>query len=446
MLENESHPSISRLALAVLSALVLVHILLASWYSSITPYRQAGYYRTGHSIIPDIGAPDERQHANYIRRFMTGQGFGVLDPKDPNLGENYQVHQPPAYYLLATGWAKLAQAEGVEAHDDGIKLRFLNALIGAGTVVGTFFLGFWGHRRIEVGLIAAAFVALLPMNIALSGAISNDPLLFLLCTWVLALLARSVREGWDWKGVIWIGVLTGLAMLTKTTALALVPVILVAAFLKRPTIAQFGAAAGIALVFAMPWWLRNMSLYGDPFALKQFNLAFAGSPQAQAQIDGLGLPTYLLSMVGWWTARSFIGAFGYMDIWLNETGSPMGAAPNALYRLLIAGMVLTFFAWIASATKPEWKEAKSVQIVNGLFLVVVILLFVRFNLQYFQAQARYVLPAISVIGCGVALGLLQLTKGRWLVALALVTLIFGGVATYAGTRLPDEFAKRIQPS
>ena len=209
-------------ALILASIVALVHLLLACYYASITPYRTPGILLGqrgpdgGPAKIPDVGAPDERQHANYVLHLLDGKGFPVLDPKDPNLGENYQSHQPPLFYLLEAGWTKITSAD-IESSSDGLKVRSLNALIGAVTVVGVFFVGLWGFKREDVGVIAATFAALLPMNCALSGSLSNDPLLYCLVTWTLAFCAKGIREGWDLKLAIATGVATGLAIITKTT-------------------------------------------------------------------------------------------------------------------------------------------------------------------------------------------------------------------------------------
>jgi heme/copper-type cytochrome/quinol oxidase subunit 3 len=104
---------------------------------------------------------------------------------------------------------------------------------------------------------------------------------------------------------------------------------------------------------------------------------------------------------------------------------------------------LIFIGWILSWKKYREDRTRQVRLMNLTFVAVVVILFLSFNLQYFQAQARYLLPAIGPIACGYAVGTLALTKERWLPALAAMVLIFGSVTVYAGTRLPAEFAKRM---
>ncbi len=448
-----------------LLVLIGLHLGLACWYASVTPYRASGFVlsqrdpRTHQPLtVIDVGAPDERQHANYVEHLLMGEGFPILvwevpDPahpgqtmRNPNLGETYQSHQPPLYYLLEAGWAKLTGASPIDPQS-GPRLRLLNALIGCLGVAGTFFLGRWAFDSAEIGLIAAALPALLPMNGALSGALSNDPLLIALCTWTLAVCALAMTKGWTWKLAAVVGVLAGLAFLTKTTALGLAPALLVAALAKqvqRPKVGQVALCAAVAICVALPWWIRNQHLYGDPFAISAFNQAFVGSPQAKDLIGVLGPATYWLDWVGWWTARSFFGAFGNMDIWLNETGLPAAPTPNTLYRLLLAGFALLLIGWAVGRSKGAYKERSGAQLMNEVFILVTLVLFLRFNAQYFQAQARYILPAIGPLGCLLALGALQLFKQRAAAAFAVVSCVLLALNLYALNRLPQEFAKRTR--
>lgn len=479
-------------ALTVASVLAVLHLVLACVYASITPYRSPGMLLgqrdpgTGAlAQAPDVGAPDERQHANYTIKLLNGEGFPVLDPKDPNLIENYQAHQPPLYYILHAGWCKITGAN-LESADSGLKVRSLNALIGAATVIGVFFLGLWAFKREDVGVVAAAFVALLPMNTALSGAVSNDPLLYCLCTWTLAFLAKGCVGGWTLKTALLVGLFTGLGLLTKTTAIALLPVLLLALFLgpNRPSSKQIAVCAGVFVIIATPWLVRNQNHYGDPLALSAFNEAFKGSPapvevalsglverdsavaeklnayaashpdlkgrellrgaEAEGGIGANRSLHYWSDWVGWWTARSFFGVFGYMDIFLNESSTHATGEknPNALYRMFLALGALVVMLWVLALRREEWKEHKRMHWLLGVFLLVIVVLFMRFNAQYFQGQARYLFPAIGVIGIGVAIAVLGVARSNWRAALAVIVVLLGGLNLYALMRLPEEFKRR----
>lgn len=465
-----------------------LYLVFAVLYARATPYRQPGVLMNqrlkGQPMpVPDVGAPDERQHANYIVGLREGRGFPVLVPGSPDLGETYQSHQPPLFYLLGAGWCTVTGSDPAEPAD-GFKLRLLNILIGGGTLLGLYFAALWGLRgsRFDAQAIAlgAAACGLMPMFIALNAAVGNDALLMLLCTWAFALILRSVRDGWSVKRSLFIGALIGLGLLTKTSALALIPTVMVAIVLTKsglPSLApakpgepKAGAAeergrgrgnganlqtpaggdAGEtpavrggfnpkvlalalsilpAILIALPWWMRNQRLYGDPLALKAFNAAFVGSPQASMFIEGMGPAKYWLDMVGWWTLRSFFGAFGYMDVFL----------PDNLYRLLTVAFGVMGIGWVLSL-KGEERSIRAVHWVGATFLVIVVLQFVQFNLTYFQGQARYLYPAFAVIAVGFGVGAVRLV-GRWGWLAPLVLL--AGLNVYVLSILGSEFARRV---
>ncbi len=419
-----------------LTLLLCLHLALAIAYASVTPYRTGGRIKfQGGAQVSDIGAPDERQHVNYILHLVRGEGFPILDPKDPNLGENYQAHQPPLFYMLASLPARSVAPESLE-QPGGYWLRFFNCFVGIGIVFGVFALAYWSTKKQEVALAATAFAALLPMHVALNGAVSNDPLLFCLCTWTLAFCSLGVQQGWCQGIAIRIGFLAGLGMLTKTTALALIPIIALALFANhranKPSNSLRLSLTTFAVLLAVVglWWLRNMKLYGDPFAMSAFNAAFVNSPQASAFISELGAYTYWTQWVGWWTMRSFVGTFGYMDIFL----------PNFVYGIVL---FVCLICWTLGGLRS--KEFVSSKWQSGMlfgFLGLIMILFVRFNLQYFQGQARYLLPAIGPIAILFALGWQSLFAKvpRW--NLAILVSIFLFLNLYVLSILPGEFQIR----
>ncbi|MES1227133.1 MAG: glycosyltransferase family 39 protein, partial [Armatimonadota bacterium] len=208
---------------------------LCCTFNAVTPYRQGGILlhqrdKDGKPASPkDIGAPDERQHAHYVAHLLAGKGFPVLVPGSEDLYETYQSHQPPLYYVLEAGWCKVFNQDPTDPKS-GFLPRFLNAIIGALTLWGVYCLAKWAELDETVALGATAFVGLIPMFIGLHAAVSNDPLLYCFCTWGLAYTVKALKGGGGLDLVI-CGACLGLAILTKTTGLALAVVFGVAALL-----------------------------------------------------------------------------------------------------------------------------------------------------------------------------------------------------------------------
>ncbi|RYG42464.1 phospholipid carrier-dependent glycosyltransferase, partial [bacterium] len=311
-----------RNALVVLVVALVLHVGLALGFATRTPFRMAGVILGQRSApVNDVGAPDERQHVNQIARYSRGE-IPVFDPSDPNLYETYQAHQPPLYYALVS-----TVAHGQPTSGDALKYRWPNLLFGGLAVAGVFAFGWLASARWEVAAGFVAVAAPWPMLCALSGAASNDPLLIALCTWSLAALMGARRDGWTLYWGLLFGATAGLAALTKTTGIILLPVGALAAVLSTGPWRSKIAGLALGLALPLPWLVRNQSLYGDPLALRAFNQAFVGSAQKSQILQVIQFQTpnvpaetsYWINWIGWWSFRSLVGVFGYMDIWLNES-------------------------------------------------------------------------------------------------------------------------------
>ena len=396
----------------------------------------------------DIGAPDERQHANYVSFVRAGKGFPILKPGTPDFYETYQSHQPPLYYILGAGWSVITGADP-QSDGGGFLMRLLNTIIGCSGLVGVYWLARWARLGEGVALAATATAALLPMNVALHAAVSNDPLLFALCTWGLAFTVKGLHDQ-DSRIRYLAGLTLGVALWTKTTGIVLAPVLLVAAAIGwRHRVAgwyHWLGAICLGLLIASPWMARNQMLYGDPFAARAFTSAFTGNPMAKDFISDIGLGGYLSQMVAWWTSRSFIGVFGYMDIFVYERQSKVSALFYNLVWFVIGIVALgpLLAPKLGKPFKPKPPEAPYLTWVPALTLLLMVVgLFLRFNLQYFQAQARYVYPAISVFGLAIGFGAVAWAKewGDW--AWVGVAVFFGALDLIALSQLSEAFAIRL---
>lgn len=412
--------------------IAVVHMVFALMFANLTPFKQSGILLGQRgpdglpAAVPDVGAPDELPHIVYIEHLKAGEGIPILDPRDENLGRTYQSHQPPLFYGLAARWS---DAFG----ETKLGLRSINAVIGALTVLGVFAFAWWGTQRSEVAIVAAGFAALLPMHIALSGAVSNDPLLFCLCSWSLAMLALIARKGGTAciRDTTILGLITGLAFVTKTSSLALLPTILVAMIVLRKDVklTTWLPGAVVALGIGGMWWMRNIQVYGDPFAISVFQEAFVGSPKAAMFQEVYGSYIYWTEWVGWWTARSLVGVFGYMDIFL----------PKQLYGVSLLVLVGLFVVGILQAMRSDDVAARRTYGLGAVFGGVTLLQFIQFNNMYFQGQARYLLPGVAALALPIALG--ATANRKWIVGAVLLVALLA-LDIYLLTWLPGQFWRR----
>ena len=353
--------------------LALLHGILSLWFSSVTPFRQPGLVNgIRHE---DLGAPDEPAHANYVNDLLLTGRLPVLSATPDPLPWNYERHQGPLFYVLAAGWARLAGHDAVETEAQARWIRALNSLIGSATVLATFLLGRFVGLSDAASMFASAIVALLPMNIAIDGAISNDPLIALLSTTCLLALCRPAAPSIATAALV--GALGALCVLAKSTGVMMVPVVLVV--MGYRSWRHLAVAAAMFILIAGPLWFRNVQLYGDPLGMAAFQGRFRSDVNPETWVhhpyDFAHWAYVLLSG----TALSAIGIFGYMDIHLS----------NWVYLPLVATLLTLLILGV-------WRVKVGSKKILLCFAGLVALGYLGFNLRYVQPQARYLFPAIAV--------------------------------------------------
>lgn len=382
---------------------------------------------------PDWQAPDEPAHYNYVAQVATNGCCPVLEMGDWNspyletlkaahfapdtLDDlstvQYEDHQPPLYYLLAslvfrvTGGSLLA-------------LRLFSALLGAGVVAGAYAVGkamLPDYPQVALGV--AAFVAFLPQHVAMLAAAENDSLAELIVAvtlWATVVYLKAGRvRAWQ------LGVLVGLGLLTKVSTIFLVGLVPLAILLRwwlerreaKPH--NFLSLVREGLVFSLPalvlgaiWWGRNLSVYGfpDAFGLGRHNLVVADQLRTADLIARVGVGQYLRQGVET-TFNSFWGQFGWMALPLQ----------NWMYWLIAGGLLLAGVGWIIGNRGGESvhvQRARTDQIdarqrAAWVILAVAALLavaqYLYYNVEFVQFQGRYMYPGLIPLGLWIALGL-----------------------------------------
>ncbi|MBC7224811.1 MAG: glycosyltransferase family 39 protein, partial [Anaerolineae bacterium] len=149
----------------------------------------AGYLVAGvlyAALSPAWQAPDEPAHYNYIRHLAQGDGLPILLPGDyphqyleaikarrfppdmPIAPLRYEFHQPPLYYLLA--WPVYRLSGGAL-----LPLRLCSVVLGAVLLWVVWRLaGEVAPGCPALRLTAVAFVAFLPMHVAMAASVNND--------------------------------------------------------------------------------------------------------------------------------------------------------------------------------------------------------------------------------------------------------------------------------
>ena len=376
------------------------------------------------AFTPTWQVPDEPAHYNYVRALAEGRGFPVIEPGDydqmylgrltsdgfpPDLSieqVEYEDHQPPLYYLLATPVYRLTGGAV-------LPLRLLSVLFGAGLLIvvfGTVRAVF--PTRPDLALMTAAFVAFIPQHVAMSAGVNNDALAELVLggtLWVLTAVYVGRGEDRPWP----VGLLLGAALLTKATVYMVVGVAVCAVVIRWRRERRTWTWAVVQLVWMLvpavlvsgPWFIRNGLTYGwhDLLGLARHNAVVEGQPRSSEWLALYGW-VGLMSRMGRTTFHSFWGQFGWMAVVLPRF---IYAALAFLSALLFAG----FLWWLLDRRRPRLAPGQRVSLL--LFLVTFILTLIEYlgyNLTFVQHQGRYLFPALIPIGTAAALGLSTLSK------------------------------------
>jgi 4-amino-4-deoxy-L-arabinose transferase-like glycosyltransferase len=383
--------------------------------------------------IPKWNAPDEPAHYNYIRQIAETGTLPVLLPGSYDVREvearmsarfpdsmpvdwmHYESHQPPLYYLIAT--PVYLASTGVDLDARVLALRAFTSLIGAGAVL----LAFLAVRTVfpaERGLALATsgVIAFVPMFVAMSAAVGNDALATAVLTGALLMLFRCLRgartRGFDAA----VGVVVGLALLTKVSAYIAVLLAIAAYALaeidragaRRSWGAAIGSAArrlgvvlGVAAIVSGWWFMRNVATYGllDPFGLRRHDLVVAGQPLTGG-ITFEALRHFALTLF-----RSFWAQFGWMGIVAEDR---VYWALALLTGTSALGLVVLAVRAIRGLVRVPTVQRDAIVLLVGTWILAM-LATVLYNLTYLQPQGRYLFPALLPMALGLSAGLGALT-------------------------------------
>ncbi len=426
----------------LLLPILLIYALLAGAYALYTPAWQA---------------PDEPAHYNYVRHLVEEQALPELRPGDypaeyleeikaarfptemPIEPIRYESHQPPLYYLLAAPVFALARALGMET--PLLPLRLFSVALGLVSIAAGYAalrVALPEHPQLAWG--AAAFAATLPMHVAMTGVVNNDVLVEL----VLALVAWQIliteREGWSDRRAVVLGVLVGLAFLTKLQAYVAAGLVALGWALeaRRSWAAGQGLGApirrgllmaGVALALTLPWLARNMAVYGwsDPLAMGRHAQVAAGQLTTQELLNEIGTLAFVRRFAQT-TFQSFWGQFGWM-------GVPL---PARVYQGLavLSGLAALGLVDALPAVRRAWcnRTTRHGLLLLGIWCVLSVVGYLWYNLTYVQHQGRYLFPAIIPLGLLFTIGIQRLLqrRPRWILLLLvamLAGLVIGGLAT-----------------
>ncbi len=387
-------------------------------------------------IIPSFEAMDESGHFNFAR--YLAEGNGLPDQRDVVLAEEYgycqEGGQAPLYYLLnapilrALGgdmsdvatltvsnplstcgdttqpyskgqwmrdpwrerWPYKGAALGVHV------LRVFGSALSMFTVVGVYMTARAAFPQSRVlALVAAALVGFSPRFVTHSATLTNDNLLAALSAWGVYLAVATLRRGPSVVRSLALGVVTGLASLTKVSGIFLIPLAVLAladvAWREGEwvrTLGHVGLVVLLALLIGGWWYVGNIVRYGDLCLVPLIT-------QASGQRGRW--PLYLVAGETVDFLRSYWALSSYCRI-------PLGY-PAVYGTLGLFGL----FGGILATRRADRPVRRAVALLL-IWALVVFSAWFWFNAKVWAPDGRYLFQAHAAIAPLLAAGLLALLR------------------------------------
>jgi hypothetical protein len=240
---------------------------------------------------------------------------------------SYEAFQPPLYYALATPFWKVGDALG-GAFGALYAVRIFDALLAAllAPLAMLIALRIWPAAT-GAEWAAAVLTAALPGVDANLTSVTNDVLVSVLGA---AVLLVTVSGQVTLRRAALIGALLGGALLSKTTAVALVPAVILSLALRRRGggLVPVAAALAVAALVVTPWIYSNLAIYGEVITSTE-QLAMSAFPARTGALDFWSVST-LHAFVTFWSGDPFLSL---------TTAVPMALMAAIVCALAFAGLL-----------------------------------------------------------------------------------------------------------
>lgn len=370
-----------------LIAILLAFVVLALGYSLTT--------RLKHG-------PDEPAHFIYIRSIATSFALPPIahtETHTEHSASTHEGHQPPLYYaIMAVPYAALDFA-GLPPEAIWRVLRLLNIALGVLWICAVYALSLTFFGRRDYALASTGFVALIPTSSYTVSVLNNEVCISLFFTSAMIPMLAYFRSGvMSNRSGVMLGLLMGLAILSKAQGLILVPLLLLAALLVSrrrhyanwsQVLRQIGVALGVAMIVSGWWFARNMVVHGAAMPHSLHNPVLL-----TGLMDVLVLPLKALTLAFIFTKLLF--GYFWTPFWL--------AWPYVDFRIYVAPLALAnvvMLVGLAGSLRRLGSEERSS---FGYLLAAFLLTYLSW-LRYVMVvdakanmQGRLLLPVAAVVG------------------------------------------------
>jgi hypothetical protein len=401
--------------------------------------------------MPLYAGMDWSEHLKYIE-------YVASTWRIPLATEGWQMFQPPLYYFLSAILYK-ALVPILSWENVLVLLRIVPMACGVLQVELCWrALRYAFPGREDLQIMGTLVGGLLPMNLYISQVIGNEPLAGCLSAVVVVLVIRYLKSPVPntWRAFAIIGLFLGLAMLTKVTAVLLVPPVLLAITygglaghdrVKRgliDVVKRIGVVLGVAFLVTGWYYIRNYLEMGRFFiggwdASRTIvwwqDPGYRTPEQFYTFGESLFYPAYSAVTGIWDSLYSTFWMDGFLSgVCIYDFRPPWNYGfmlAGAWFALLpLAAIALGALASIVKPLREEKRVAFFCTLCVGIYLFAILYLFLIVPV-YSTGKATYALGIVPCFAVLCAEGLNILTSKPLLKALLYGIIACWAFASYA---------------
>lgn len=339
--------------------------------------------------VPKYYAPDEQPHFKYINYVAENKSLPVSYSRTDAPTNDWEYYQPPLYYSVMAVFT-IIPSENIQFYI----IRLLSVVMYGITAFFVLRLTKKYDYDYNIQIIAQTFFAFLPSYVFISSVINNDNLLNTIAIIIIFYTLFPLKQ---YKNSF-VGVLLGLATLTKMSAIVLYAFVLtyyvIEIVKRRKSIRELLIVILWASIFSFPLFYRNLILYGSPMGDTGVNIPYQWPNIINAT-----------KVILWVLNHSFIGVIGIH----NQIWSRMTYWTDMVFIIGIVGNLL-YYGKQKTTTKTDMKEVLLSYLPYISMVTINFIMVYSAGYLYAQSQGRFLFASLLPIVLCIAFGYSFLIK------------------------------------
>ncbi|MBN1786974.1 MAG: glycosyltransferase family 39 protein [Sedimentisphaerales bacterium] len=364
----------------------------------------------------DVAGFDYKGHIHYVKYLLSNKSV-------PLANEGWVAYHPPLFYFISAVMISLGRLFSDQEFNAGL-LRIVPFLCG----IGQIYLAYLASRiifpdnktRQNISIVIAA---LIPMNFYIASYLSNESLSALLMSLVILITVIMLNSRQSLlKTYCLLGMVIGLAFLTKFTILTILPAVFFLLFYKmlveeKCSIVKIGTNFSfmLLLIFVIAGWfyIRNWQTFGKIF-VTNWDCMLMSEKLGWWQDPGFHTYKYFFRFGRVFAAPYFAGTYSFFDSLYSTFWGDSFFGGRTLYThrppwnyeytsivyiLSIPAFLMIVIGTVCAVRKAIFKVNKTWLLMLGsIFVLLCSIIYMNLQLAHYSAaKAFYALGVILPI-------------------------------------------------